>query len=138
MSQKLKLEINLNKQYYNLEEPISIKGAITNLSDSEVNLKPLLFMDILVHLKHESDNEILPFGPKILLNELLQKQDIIRLIPQEPFTFERIIDKKMYVMPTKIGRYELYITYRNALKNLEGIELWVGEIKSNTVSFEIK
>jgi hypothetical protein len=138
MSKKLQLEISLDKQYYTVEEPIIVKGSIINLNDCAISLKPLLFMDIMIYLKYENNNETVPFGPKVLLNELLQKEDIIKLNPEETFSFVRTIDKKMYVTPKKIGRYELYIIYRNGLKDLGNIELWVGETKSNTVMFEIK
>lgn len=137
MSNILKLNIELNKQVYSLEEPIVIQCTIINLENNTINLKPILFMDLEIHLKYENEKEIVPFGPKVLLKELLRGEDIIKLESGRSYSFSKTIDKKIYVMPSKFGRYELFAIYRNLTKELERIKLWTGEIKSNTVEFEI-
>lgn len=115
-----------------------IKVKIENLAKGAINLAPILTMSLLVHLKYE-DGEVIPSAPLILLRELVRKENIIKLHPDEPHVFERQISKPLhYIMPNKIGQYELYVIYSNEMENLEGIELWVGEIKSNVVKFEIK
>lgn len=138
MNGQLKLEIELDKQIYKVEEPILIKCKISNLSQSLVNLHPILFMDLLVCLKYEDGKKVVPFGPIILLKELIRKEGIIKLEPEQSYSFVRRVDKERYLMPNKIGRYELYALYSNIIKEFEEIKLWVGELKSNVVKFEIK
>lgn len=137
MSEKLKLEIELDKQLYKIEDPIIIKCNISNLGHDSINLHPILFMDLLINLKYQDSPEVMPFGPKILLKELIRKEDIIKLDPGEIYSFKRTVSKDTYIMPSKAGHYEFYVTYSNLVKELGGIKLWVGEIKSNTVKFEI-
>lgn len=136
--QLLQLEIGINKQEYKLEESIILKCNITNLGETTINLKPILFMDIEIHLKYRNEEGVLPFGPKVLLNELLRKEDVIKLNPRDSYSFIRTIDKRNYLIPNKVGQYELYVIYRNLMNELGGIKLWTGEVKSNTVMFEIK
>jgi hypothetical protein len=138
MTEQLKLEIELNNKIYKLNEPIMIKGKIENLTKKTIYLSPVLFMDLLVYLKYEDEQEVVPFGPKVLLYELIKKENIIKLQAGESHHFERIISKELYIMPNKIGQYELYVIYSNKMGNLEGIELWTGELKSNVIRFEVK
>ena len=137
MTEQLKLEIELDKKVYKPEEPIIIRGKIENLMKKTINLAPVLFMDLLVYLKHDGQ-EVVPFGPIVVFYEIITKERIAKLQAGESYSFKRVIHKETYMMPTKIGQYEMYVTYSNMTENLEGIELWVGEIMSNVVKFEIK
>lgn len=74
MTGQLKLEIELDKTIYKPEEPIRIKGKIENLIKETIYLKPVLFMDLLVNLKYEDGREIAPFGPIVLISELIKKK----------------------------------------------------------------
>ena len=139
MTEQLKLEIELDKTIYKPEESIMIKVKIENLAKGAINLAPILTMSLLIYLKYEEEQKVVPLEPLILLRELVRKENIIRLHPDESHVFERQISKTLhYIMPNKVGRYELYVIYDNKMENLEGIELWIGEIKSNVVKFEIK
>lgn len=137
MKEQLRLEIELDKQVYKVEEPIIIKCKITNLGQNSINLHPFLFMDLLVNLKYKDSSEIVPFGPKILLKELIKKDDIVKLKSGEFYSLKRTVSKETYIMPSKVGYYELYVVYRNVVDELDRIKLWTGEIRSNIVQLEI-
>lgn len=137
MNEQLKLEIELDKPVYKIEEPIIIECKIINLSKDTIKLHPILFMDLLVTLKYKDSSEIVPFGPKILLKELVRKDDIVELKSGEFHSYKKTISQETYIMPSKLGHYELYVIYNNVIKELDRIKLWVGEIKSNIVTFQM-
>lgn len=137
MDEYLQLTVELNKERYSLGESISIKCKIMNLKKEPVNFKLLLSSDISVYIKHEDEKESSLLSSFILPRELLNKNSIIKIGSGGSHLFEKIIFKEAYFMPKRIGKYELYIIYRNGMKVLGGINLWVGKIKSNTVTFEI-
>ena len=137
VSRMLTLEVGLEKDKYAVDEPIVVQCTVTNISQDMINLKPVLFMDLVIYLKYEDGKNVAPFGPKILLRELLQKGDIIELLPGKSFSYKRTINNKTYFMPTSIGKYELYAVYQNGMDDLGKIRLWTGELKSNIVKFEI-
>ncbi|MBM2834874.1 MAG: hypothetical protein HW406_2035 [Candidatus Brocadiaceae bacterium] len=137
MTEQLKLEIELYKTIYKPEEPIIIKGKIENLSKGTINLAPVLDMGLDIYLKYDW-HEVTSFGPIFLCFRLIRKESIIKLQAGESHHFKRIISTEEYIMPNKIGQYELYIIYHNMTENLYGIEFLIGEVKSNVVKFEIK
>jgi len=138
MSEILKLEIEIDKHVYSIGQPITVQCTIINFGKNTIKLKPILFNDLEIYLKYGEDGESVPFGPIILLKELIRKSGIIKIGPEQPHSFIRTINEKAYVMPTRIGKYELYIVYQNRMDNLEKIKLWTGEVKSNIVKFEIE
>lgn len=137
MVSQLKLEIEIDKKSYKLEEAIAINCTIKNIGSDLVNLHPILFDDIVIYVKHEDEFEPRVLGSFIFVNEIWDKEDIIALQPDEAHFFKKIVNKGAYSMPTKIGEYELYIIYWTGLKELDKIKLWTGRIESNTVQFEI-
>lgn len=138
MDESLKLTVDLNKKNYVFEEPITIKCKIENLKEEVVNLKLLLSSDISVYLRHKEEQAFSRWDSFLLPRELLNKSSIKKIVLGEPYYFEEVISKDTHTMPKKSGKYELYIMYQNGMKNLKGIKLWVGEIKSNTVEFEVQ
>ena len=137
MNGQLELEIELDKEAYRVEESIKVKCSIKNVSKDTVYLPPPLFMNLIVYLKYQEGQEV-PFGPKVLFSEIVKKEDIIKLQPNESYRFERIVSKELYFMPNKVGQVELFVLYRNKTEGMEEIKLWTGELKSNVVKFEIK
>ncbi|MCF6159319.1 MAG: hypothetical protein E3K32_12305 [wastewater metagenome] len=137
MSVQLELGIELDKEAYRVEEPIKIKCSIKNVSKDMVYLPPPLFMNLIVYLKYQ-EGQAVPFGPKVLFSEIIKKEAIIKLQPNESYYFERIISKELYFMPNKVGQVELFVLYRNKTEDMEEIKFWNGELKSNVVTFEIK
>ena len=137
MNNQLEIVIDLNRKTYKLGEPIIINGEIKNLTNNTINLAPMLYMNLLVYLKFEDKNTAIPFGPKILLQEIIKKEDITELSPGASYSFRRIISKEMYLMPKETGEYELYVEYSNKTTQIEEKRLWEGKLKSNTVKFRL-
>jgi hypothetical protein len=137
MGEPLKLAIELSKRNYTLDESITVKCRIENLQGEEVNLK-LLSSDISVYLRYEADKTFSRWDSLMLPRELLNEGSIKKIGSGESYYLEEVISKETYPMPKKSGKYELYAMYRNGMKKLKGIKLWLGEVRSNTIEFEIQ
>jgi len=135
---QLKFQIKLDKKRYRSLEPITIECRMTNTGKKVVTIKPRLYNDELIYLKHEDDQVEYFFDSNILIRQRFRPEGIIKLSPGETSCSLRIIDKTAYTMPNKLGRYELYLVYRNLRDELWGIKFWTGKLKSNVVKFEIK
>ncbi len=135
---QLEFQVKLDKEMYRPLELITIECRMTNTGKKVVTIKPRLYNDVSIYLKHEDEQVERFVGPHILIRQLFRPEDSIKLPPGETNYFWRIINKVAYTMPNKLGKYELYLVYRNLRDELWGIKFWTGKLKSNVVRFEIK
>jgi len=135
---KLMLRIELDKEKYKVTEPITVRCKFENIVETAFKLKPILLFDTLFYLIEVGEKEGHFIGAHILVRERLRKEDIITLPSHGSHMFVITIFKEAYTMPTKPGDYDLHVIYRNASDDLEGIEVWHGEIRSNTVRFRLE
>lgn len=133
----LKLEISTDKKQYNVEEPIVVQYVFKNTGNSIVNFREILFVDISFAVAYEgSQKKILDI--RTLPNDVNKVQNIITIEAGKSYSEEWVINNIFYVMPKELGRYEMYVIYRNPLEKIKKTKLWTGKLKSNSIGFEIK
>jgi len=137
VSEPLDIKITIDKNIFELSEPIILTWSIHNKSTSFITLPPILFMDFMVDVEYEDLSEPHHFGPRILSFGDISKKNIVKLKPGETRTFTRTIDKSTYFMPEKIGRYKLFGEYSNKLERMDDVIFWRGSVKSNDMHFQI-
>jgi hypothetical protein len=101
-------------------------------------------MNFEFELKFLDGGEV-PFGSRILVDPEYTAEDIVKLLPNESHQYEEEFDDCTYTMPNRAGKYEISGMYKNRTKSLGGIQfeiqnriqLWTGEVKSNTERFNI-
>jgi hypothetical protein len=122
----IELRISLDKQSYEVGEPIKAECEIRNASNSTIWLLPLPQFGVHFRL-YMNEMEVLPFE-KVHTSGITTEGFIV-LPPDHGHSFTETLDKGGYKMPES-GEYSLCINYENHYRSMDGYELWIGEVDS--------
>jgi hypothetical protein len=139
----ISLEISLANPVSIVDEGFKLSCRIINSTEHTIKLEPFLYMNVSVHIvaldgKADYQTDIMTF-----VSEIVTEQSIMVMPPQKDRAFNWYISRKLYPdqYPRRPGKYRLYLVYTNKSESLYGApskRLWVGELRSNTIEFEVK
>lgn len=142
-TERLELEIMLDKLAYRSNSPIPIYIKLKNTGETKVLVNgrmavnyfnaPTALRDITFVLIGP-DGEPVSFKAAVNIRPP-REEDIVILLPQK--TIERIDDIQTLYDMHKIGSYTIYAIYQNTFEADRNPSTWKGEITSNSIGFEI-
>lgn len=131
----MELEIDNKKLKYADNEPIFVTAIVKNNTTATINMPLLFFCEkhyIKFIIKNEDGNVARFIGPELDWgNSCL---DILRMIPSSKFSQDLNL-KGYYDLPP--GKYSAIAIYKIEKGRRKEKQTWIGQLESNTVSFEI-
>lgn len=132
----VELKIGISNNTIANKDNLIIDCKILNKSKNQIKLFPILSINFILYYKDSGQN-FTRIYPKISAGEYVNANDIITIEAGDIFAFNKTITRQYDVFPANIGTYQLCATYSNKSTNYNGIPLWVGELRSNEISFTI-
>ena len=137
----LSLTISLDKEEYQMGEPIECTLVLGNISEQSLTVNKRLLVNYDVTFPHEvlfeikgPDNKPLEFIP-IIKAGLPEVEDFISLLPRE--FIMKIYQLERYFSFSKKGKYTVQAIYEN-YHQPSGLKVWTGSIKSNIVEIKVR
>lgn len=137
--EKLVFNITSEKQKYNFDEDIVINCDFTNQSNSTIYFDPPWgwYTSVYLYLKEKKQPINLTDKYLVEYEPVGSKSEIIKLEPKDTYRYKRIFRLKYYNFKKVSGVYNFYIVYENHSRWVPDIPSWIGELNSNTVTFEL-
>ncbi len=135
---KLRFTIEMENDFYKVGDPLTLNCKLRNMASKTIFLEPILFSHIAYYLNPLDKYEVLRLYPlKFPGHESAFEEDIIKLPPGENYEFKRTLYKDHFSLPTERYRFNFFVVLTKGIKEIDGVKLWTGELKSNTVEVEI-
>lgn len=132
----LEFMIELDKSVYRVGDVIELSCSLKNAGSTQITLGPIFYMNVKVFLGKKGQ----PLGlldPHVLMREKTIGRKPIILSPGQTHEFKRSLGRDWYTLPDTVGGYSLHAVYESQSPEFQGAKVWTGQVKSNTVDFEL-